>query len=458
MRQKIIFILSILPLILLFQNCDSMSAHQIQGAQPNSSISGDNFVTAKSSASNSHTNKAFGPSPLAGDGRSIFNYNASTQRLEKEAMWLNLKTRFSAIYLHTFLLINDGDVYSGTASTSVLQSVALNNNQLEGLQRLQSVLGFKIIVDTGLGLGTNCIAERNPERFARAAVDRDYTFLKRLHDNGVSIDEVTVDGPFLRVVEGSNKAFSCATTGGLGFNTEKSAEIVSRYLGKLQREIRTGQTYNPKMNILLNYPNYKAGTHSGFFDVQLEDFLDAFTPRQEYPAISELVLDYPYSYVKNNQALFQNKISFLSNTLSSFRGTDPKISVIINTGASFAPPAHHTDMERSDYTNVGNILGYTHGKQCLHQGNQAPFMTLITNNTCFSSSTPQWKKNIANAYIEEERKRYIRDSTDYYRLVRNNLPTGVEIESTYFASWYEFPANMSAYAANATSIVNAIGQ
>lgn len=401
--------------------------------------------------------RAFGPSPQSADGRTLFAYNETKGRLKKETMWKTMRKNFDAIYVHTLLLANQEGVYNGTPSTDAMSQIALNSNELSGLRRLQKTLGFKVIVDTGLGLGVGCSSERRRWKFAEDAANRDYKFLKRLHDHGIVIDQVSVDGPFLRVVEGSEKAFSCASES-KGFTVPQSAEIVSSYLGRLYRKIRSAQGVSPKMNLVLNYPNYQVEGLHGFFDVDLEDVLEAFVDREEYPELHEIVLDYPYSFVKDHQQLFKDKVEALSDLLPHFRGkTAPKLGVIVNTGAHLDVSVNHNTMSLDDYADLGKVQGFKHGKQCLIQGNQAPYLTIYKDNACFTTA-PAWKRRIAEKYISAEERRYIRESASYYRFIKNELPSGVEVNSVYFASWYAFPKSMVSYGLKSGNIIKQLGK
>ncbi len=306
--------------------------------------------------------KAFGPSPQGEDSRKIFNHRNG--RLVHEAMWRDLRTKVNAIYVHIMLIANESGVYRGTPSTTLMQKIALNDHQLGGLRILQKEFGFKVIVDTGLGLGLGCQNERRPWKLAENAVNRDYKFIRRLQNNGVNVDQITVDGPFLRLIEGSEKAFSCADQNA-GFSTRDTAEIVSRYLGKLYRKVNENQPHTTKMNILLNLPNLEMANLHGFFDVNFVEVITEFAKRKEYPEITEFVLDYPYSNVKSARRLFENKLLFLEMLIDEHmtRGRKPNISVITNTGASFSPPKNHRNMSFNEYTNVGNVTGYNHGNE-----------------------------------------------------------------------------------------------
>lgn len=447
--------------LLFFQNCGRLQPENQSDVRLIDMASSVTASSVSFGSNNQHIHqKAFGSSPQAKDGRSIYNFDVNKNRMLKEDMWDNLRTQFNAIYLHSMLLVNNNDRYNGFPADHLASQVALNENQLRGLRYLQKNKGLKIIVDTGLGLGVGC-NERRAWKFAANAVERDYSYIKRLHDAGVQVDEVSIDGPFLRVVEGSEKSFACESYYSNGFPPAKAAEIVSRYLGKLQRRISEHQDQVPKMNIVLNYPNLKVGRLHGFHDVNLEELMAHFAPRLEYPEINRIILDYPFNLVESAPHVFADKVQALRELITDLRGQTPQLGVIINTGASFsdlpmsasARVTNDSSLVGRYYNNVGNVDGYEWGKQCLHRGNRSPFILLYKNNECLNGSYGNWRKSIALQYIEAERKRYTKKSLEYYRLIKMNLPSGVEVDSVYFASWYEFPMTMSSYAANSVNTV-----
>jgi hypothetical protein len=445
--------------MLIFQNCgqfDSETSSKVGGY--------DQITTASFRYANNQqqpfTHKVFGPSPQGEDSRLIFNTRANAS-LVREAFWRQVRTQFDTVLVHILHLDFPGPDGRGFYQYNSPEKVAFNDNQILGVKKLQQQLNFKIAVELGSSLGKIC-EQRTLWRAAQDAVDMEMALLSRLIGAGIEIDIINVDGPFLRLISGSQKAFSCATTttasqpGGLGFSQSQSVEIVGRFIARLQRAVNSAQGSMPDMHILLNLPNWQVGTVPGRETIDLLNLVSEFAATPFYPQIAEVVLDYPHSYIRANRSHFASKIDALEIAIRSIRGR-PNLSFIINTEtAKVSAIKNLVDQNQT-------ISGpYAKGKRCLAEGVRVPNILVYENNTCLTKQIYAQRPEFFaedEEFIKSENETFINESIQYYLLVKYGLPVRtnnrgrVIARSIYMQTWHDFPRSMIGYGLKATNIL-----
>jgi hypothetical protein len=318
---------------------------------------------------------AFGPSIKAIDSRTLFNH-ANFKR------WFELRKRFETIKI-TWLHLSSLKPFTHAPATSN----PLDDNQLGKLARLQSVLGLKVSVEGGIGLsGDRCLLA--PEELGRAAAEIEHeNTVQRLLDAGVTVHKLKVDGPFLRLIHGSRKNYSCHQDHSRGLGPAQAAIAVDAYLTRLQ-QLAPGVEFQLLINLVnWRYNNYMelAWGQQGYNQPQnLQSVLDAFATRyaaQSAYTISKVEVDYPYYYVETDEASrlhrkltgtgtdfvyvpgsesFLDKVYQLRKQLTGFvtTGEPPSIAVVANTRAqiddSYADGGRFTlqPFDGKDYTSL----------------------------------------------------------------------------------------------------------
>ncbi len=453
--KKIVLILAATPILFLYTNF-----YQFSDSNPQSIRS---YV--------------FGPSPLSKDARDIFNLNANNQ-LAHNAFWTELRTRMDTIFIHAmyldhlglYIIANDDAQKRARAAL-----IALNENQVQGLIKVQRDHNFKIIVDVGLSLGQNCTTQP-AHVLAESAALREMELLNRFYmttnaagesvrrAHTLRIDAINVDGPFLRVIRGSRKAYSCdyrfssSTNSWVvtneGYDQTKSVEIVARYLSRLRYKIHVQQNTYPLVNLVLNLPNWNVGTQPGNFNLELLPLISEFSRSLYYPPINEISLDYPYGYIAvHGASRFSSKIQQLHSAMPQLHGR-PKLSVIANHQVSF------DDAKRialADRTTSSGDTEIENGYECLVRGRQVPFI-LVYRNLCLNSPWRSYNEHreFAEDMIEYGDIEYVSKTMDYYRTLKNFMPAGVRVDTIYFESWYEFPSDSKVFGVKMVNMLNCL--
>jgi hypothetical protein len=378
----------------------------------------------------------FGPSPISEDGRNVFDSILSSQsitEIKHNEFWRNLRTKMDSIFIHALFLDHLG-LYQSNGT----QLISLNQNQVEGLIKIQQTYDYKVILDLGLSLGSDC-RDLPAWQIAENAANEDMSQLSRFFYNSdgtgrsqkLRVDAINIDGPFLRVIRGSRKAYSCNTSfvnGSMivndrGYSQTKSIEIVGRYLSRLQRKINEAQGSNPKMNIVINLPNWNAGGYEGNFNLDLIPLIEKFASTEFYPSISEVSIDYPYGYVVADRPAFFAKINALYNIQSKIRG-NPKFSIIVNQQTSLAAA---NALARNTASEGDNVVNYQLGYECMMAGRRMPLL-LTYYNRCLSEelgSIQLPNKAKAQSLIQFGNQNYVRSTIGYHKLVLQELPSGV---------------------------------
>ena len=397
---------------------------------------------------------AFGPSIRAEDGRTIFN-------LDKMSMWSNLRKRVDKIFLSILYLDNVGQFNSPLYATQI----ALSDEQIGHLQAIAKLQGFSVAVDSGLGLTLDCDDRRTASVIERAVAAEMRAF-NRLIQNGIRISNVTIDGPFLRLIHSSRKGFSCGVVG-KGYSIAQTVQIVSGYIDLLKKSIESAQSAPVQMDIILNFPNWRYGefmeiswgTSSRWMNqaVDLEEVLSAFVKQTNPPAIHEFILDYPYNFV----------VGHSHRKLVAGAPINEALCGPLTHCVSMPPEAALKGkieklVAQIQYLNPRPGLSFitnTSGEglnACIEFGSQPPFLLPFQNNKCLDLNYPLARRDRTNALLDQDQKdkSYIVDSLKYYNLVRSGLPQGIAVNSIYFMNWHANPRLMSVYASQVVNIVN----
>lgn len=461
-QKKILMVVSLTPILFLFTNLISFSSSNRQNIQ----------------------SRAFGPSPISADGRTIFNLD-SNGNIQHLAFWRDMRRKVDTIFIHSLYLDHVGHFQKIRPDL-----VSLNENQVQGLIKIQKDLDFNVKIDLGLGLGQHCSSTLSAFEVADRASNQEMSLLRRFYFqtqivNGQSvqvertdklrIDGVMVDGPFLRVIEGSKKAISCHVTNSnnqivrRGFEEDKAIEIVGRYLSHIQRKIAAVQNnVIPEIGIVLNLPNWSIPGYLGEFGVtelNIQRVLEKFGRTPFYPSISEIALDYPYGYVVKNPAAFSARLQVVHNSLRHIRG-NPRIGIIANEQLDMTAAEKLFSTNRTD-KNFGK-----RGIACIDkktQVNPLPLLLVYENNACLNgtktvrvdsidqngnnTSMIGMFKEEALSIIDFGDRKYVDSTINYHHLIQNNLPQGVQVNSVYYESWYDFPSNNKVFGAKLLNII-----
>lgn len=271
----------------------------------------------------------FGPSPRALDNRSLFD-------AETLPIWQDLQAAgVGEILLNpTFLMQSELRFAPDAAGNHPPrpQGTFLRAADIESLARLQRDLGLRISYEAGTGLsGEVCAPGLSPEERGRQAAEREFDqTLRRLQDAGITVAALNVDGPFLRLIRGSEKRSSCAEAG-TGFDIDTTVRAVQAYLGALRDRVTAangGRT--PDLRLVVNLPNWRLRSlprRGGGDSVDLAEVLSAFGALQAGSAdpvtIAEVVIDYPYALVAADPTLFRDRNRHLWNATRPINGSGP---------------------------------------------------------------------------------------------------------------------------------------
>lgn len=258
---------------------------------------------------------SFGPSPKAVDNLKIWSTALGADRNR----WLELKNAgVSRIVIHpTFLMRYDIQLPTPGAPPLRPERTYLDANDLRNLHYLHRNIGFIFSYEASAGLASNRCSQIFVDPVVggtRAAeVEFKHAVLPLLsaRPNGVPLHELSVDGPFLRLIHGSQKRFSCFQEGVGGIDARKAALAVDAYLKRLhalvsEHPVQAG--LEPEVSLLINLANWNVGgvfprnsdpaqTDSDLLDV-LSAFHDVRAANGAWPPITSIQIDYPYCYVQ----------------------------------------------------------------------------------------------------------------------------------------------------------------
>jgi len=276
----------------------------------------------------------FGPSPRALDNRTLFAPNTAP-------IWRNLQDAgVQEVLLNgTFLARTELRQRSDETGMRPMRPDAtyLRDTDLRDLARLQHELDLQVSYEAGAGLaGEVCDPSLAPEERGRRAAEREFNeTLTRLRSAGISIFALNVDGPFLRLIEGSSKRGSCEWLE-KGLESDAVVRTVQFYLQTIRDLAATANVDNkpPLLRLVVNLPNWQIrnlpsrqakGNKSA--SVDLADVMIAFGNLQSnHPnpvLLSEVVIDYPYALVLENEKLFRDRTKHLWNATRGLNGISP---------------------------------------------------------------------------------------------------------------------------------------
>lgn len=319
-----------------------------------------------SAAARAEVAVVFGPGPRALDNRTLFAPAALP-------VWRKLKDAgVNEILLNaTFLMRSElkMEAQKDRRLPARPEGTYLRDSDIRDLARLQSTLGFNVSYEAGSGLGGEiCDPRLSPEERGQRAAEREYKdTIARLKAAGVWVAALNVDGPFLRMIEGSTKEGSCEWLRD-GFGIDPTVRSVQAYLRAIRDLVAEANPGNlpPQMRLLINLPNWQVrnlprrGDTSRRGSVDLVEVLHAFADlqaRSRAPVhLSEIVIDYPYALVMQNPDLFRDRSKHLWNASRrlNVNRPGPSFGYITNT-LSYA----HACLEREPKARVP-FLPYQH--------------------------------------------------------------------------------------------------
>lgn len=282
----------------------------------------------------------FGPSPRALDNQTLFG-------ADTVPVWRNLhEAGVQEILLNgTFLMKSElrfGRNENGTYIPRP-EETYLRQADLDALARLQRDLGFSISYEAGAGLsGDACRQGFSPEERGRHAARQEFDqSLQRLSNAGISILALNVDGPFLRLIEGSTKQSGCLKVK-KSFDIDTTVRTVHSYLVEMRELVTKANNGNPpQLRLVVNLPNWRLRglpRRGGGTSVDLVDVLAVFSKLQtdspDSVTISEIVIDYPYALVAEDPALFRDRSRHLWNATRTINGSGaegPQFGYITNS-------------------------------------------------------------------------------------------------------------------------------
>ncbi|MEA5163124.1 hypothetical protein U5903_20255 [Cereibacter johrii] len=287
----------------------------------------------------------YGPGPRALDNREIF-------AAANLPLWQELdRAGVEGIVLNpTFLMAYDfRGMNQRRDEIPRPEGSYLTDADLASLAQIVSRTRLYITYAAGIALsGDRCDPRLAPEELGRAAarfeVERN---VMRLIRAGVPVSAINVDGPMLRLLQDSDKPASCRRTAGAGFDLPTAAQIMHAYMVELRDRVEAAQDGRPvEMRWLVNLPNWQAGqiprlgngeavpttdlalALRSFAQVQAENRLPG-RPLE----ISEIVIDYPYAYARQNFSHFSLRVRNLWNASRDLNlsGRQPPLGFIVNS-------------------------------------------------------------------------------------------------------------------------------
>ncbi|MFV0515698.1 MAG: hypothetical protein ACK5MY_18955 [Jhaorihella sp.] len=299
----------------------------------------------------------FGPNPRSHDNLEMWNYASGWHRDRWNALRSAGVTRIDLN--STFLLRHFIERETQSAWEVRPTRTYLTAPQFAQMKDMVNIGGFQFSYIGGLGLAANRCHDIAADPVAggqtAASVEFNNVLLPMLNNN-VKVHELNVDGPFLRLIDGSQKGFSCSKIP-VSLDTNQTVAAVDAYLKKMvallgAHPIQAGIT--PDVVLTINLPNWKVGARARVFDpgpgdIDLITVLDAFDAYRDghghNPKIHKLKIDYPYCYVQSvspctsggatlQRDIFADKIIGLWDHTREINGAGlvaPNLSVAVNT-------------------------------------------------------------------------------------------------------------------------------
>ncbi|ETX26488.1 hypothetical protein [Roseivivax isoporae] len=278
----------------------------------------------------------YGPTPRALDNRTLFTDTPA-------ADWAALRAAgFGTLVLNATFFLQEDIVRPGAPSRPA--GTYLEDGDLAALAAAVTRHGFVVAYEGGSGLSAErCDLALAPETRGAAAASAEYAAtVARLHAAGVAVGALHLDGPFLRLAEGSRKRWSCAKSGPGGLTPEAAARTVHAYLVEMRRLVEAG---NPggapvALRLVVNLPNWQVmdiPPLGGGTGPDLRATLGAWNALQRIVppvAYEEVVIDYPFRLIDGARARFRDRLLYLWTLTREANGPDrpgPALGVIVNT-------------------------------------------------------------------------------------------------------------------------------
>ncbi len=309
---------------------------------------------------------SFGPTPRALDNITVFDTRAPLRKAEWDAL------RESGVHMidlnPTFLM--RAELGRAARNGSLLprhHGTYLDDQALQDLRdRVRD--GFSINYQAGISLSADRCGLTDPTTLGREAARAEYTHvISFLHRASIPVAEVSVDGPFLRLLQGSRKAFSCAdgtrnsdgirlSDGEEGKSITFTAQAVHAYIEELVDQIAQHQSRPPVMALTINLPNWREGALRSAawpaLNTSLSEMIGAFKAvrRGAGQPFAWVRLDYPACYLNGTARCgggtaetFVAKTAALWQASRTLNGTarPPALAVVANdigSRAACMPP------------------------------------------------------------------------------------------------------------------------
>ncbi|MBY6088746.1 hypothetical protein [Maritimibacter alkaliphilus] len=312
---------------------------------------------------------------------------------------------------------------------------------------------FHVTYVAGYGLGgTGCGPGDDPATLGREAADWEFeTALKRLLDAGIPIRRIDVDGPFLRLITNSRKAFSCAVgQARSGYSGRQTATAVHAYMKRLRDRVDTHKTttasgLSVRMGLLFNLPNWALGGRpalksAGATGDLIEDVLLPFgrimaEDRDRRPlSLASTVIDYPYPYVLADPAAFKAKTAALLDALRDLPDTAPTLTFITNTDYGLASSGN--DPRQAGYEGTVPCVWRDNWKI---SGGSLPYLP-------YENAAGQTMPADCVAQQNDADSRYREESVKFAEMLdsgawRGRSVAASDIAAYRFTSWHEMPVS-----------------
>ncbi|CUH63959.1 hypothetical protein TG4357_00985 [Thalassovita gelatinovora] len=393
----------------------------------------------------------FGANLRSLDFAKVFDTAASPERMK----------RWDALYATgvTDLVISQALVspYS-PARTARKSGTYLSDMDLENLSGVLSDGGnrdFELTYVSGYGLSNDaCASSPDPTEVGKNAANWEYkNIVSRLLDKGIPIHAVNVDGPFLRVIAGSTKGFSCGLGRHGGFNAAQSARIVIVYMKQLRNLINlhpANHGVDVQIALLINLPNWAiagdpAIPSAGLTGDLVHDVLVKFGAELRADATSVkplvvdgVVFDYPYTLVTANEPVFKRKTMHVLNRLKTFppHAINPVLTFITNTAYR-----HPQSILQGDLQGTAPCVWQTNKIISIKQIPYLPYEG--KNGATMPSSCVDEQQAVDQGYWNdsfEYADRLRRPYTDPSSLRARDMQDS-DIRATMFLSWFATPVS-----------------
>ncbi|MFC3612373.1 hypothetical protein ACFORG_01250 [Lutimaribacter marinistellae] len=311
---------------------------------------------------------------------------------------------------------------------------------------------FHVTYVGGYGLAPDvCRMRATPAEIGIAAAEWEFTrIVSRLLDAGLPVRTIDIDGPFLRVIDGARKGFSCAlTSDSPAFDTTQSAEIVLSYMKHLRDLTDAHATnraagVNVGMTLLINLPNWRVGRYpplaSGAETGDLvAEILPAFGAAMRADtdrplALDGAVIDYPYPLARDDTAAFIAKSEGLLAGLRALPRTRPRLAYFTNTHYRLTPS--ETD---DRYRAYGGTVRCVWSENWRISGGSLPYLPYENANGAKMPADCIAQQNQADARYWDESALFANRILSGDWLGRT--VTRADISAVRFMSWHEMPAS-----------------